>query len=55
MQSLSLAYPIMTAGGLIIVVSVSILFLHETVTARQMLGLLLLILGIVLAAERSIT
>jgi multidrug transporter EmrE-like cation transporter len=53
--NLALAYPIMTAGGLIIVVSVSILFLHETVTARQMLGLLLLILGIALVTERSIT
>jgi small multidrug resistance pump len=53
--NLSIAYPIMMAGGVIIVVSVSILFLHEAVTGRQMLGLLLLILGIVLVAERSIT
>jgi multidrug transporter EmrE-like cation transporter len=52
--NLSVAYPIMMAGGVIIVVSVSILFLQETVTTRQMLGLLLLIPGIVLVADRSI-
>ena len=45
----------MMAGGVVIVVSVSILFLQETVSARQMAGLALLILGIVLVAERSIT
>jgi multidrug transporter EmrE-like cation transporter len=53
--NLSVAYPIMMAGGVIIVVSVSILFLQEAVTARQMFGLVLLILGIVLVAERSTT
>ena len=53
--NLSVAYPIMMAGGVVIVVSVSILFLQETVSARQMAGLALLILGIVLVAERSIT
>ena len=53
--NLSLAYPIMMAGGVIIVVSVSILFLQEDVTTRQMLGLLLLILGIALVADRSVT
>jgi multidrug transporter EmrE-like cation transporter len=52
---LSVAYPIMVAGGVIIVVSVSVLFLQEAVSGRQMLGLLLLILGIVLVAERSVT
>lgn len=53
--NLSVAYPIMMAGGVIIVVSISVLFLREAVTARQMLGLLLLILGIVLVADRSTT
>jgi multidrug transporter EmrE-like cation transporter len=53
--NLSVAYPIMMAGGVVIVVSVSILFLQETVSARQMAGLALLILGIVLVAERSVT
>jgi multidrug transporter EmrE-like cation transporter len=53
--NLSVAYPIMMAGGVIIVVSISLLFLREAVTARQMLGLLLLILGIVLVADRSTT
>jgi multidrug transporter EmrE-like cation transporter len=53
--NLSVAYPIMMAGGVIIVVSVSVLFLQEAVSTRQMTGLLLLILGIVLVAERPIT
>lgn len=51
--NLSVAYPIMMAGGVVIVISVSILFLQEAVTTRQMLGLVLLILGIVLVADRS--
>lgn len=50
--NLSVAYPIMMTGGVAIVVAVSVLFLREAVTARQMLGLLLLLLGIVLVAER---
>lgn len=53
--NLSVAYPIMVAGGIVIVVSVSIWFLQEAVTAVQMVGLLLLILGIVLISQRSFT
>jgi len=53
--NLSVAYPIMMAGGVVIVVSAPILFLQEAVTTRHMLGLLLLILGIVLVADRSLT
>ena len=53
--NLSVAYPIMMAGGVVIVVAVSVLFLRETVAAREMLGLLLLLLGIVLVAERPTT
>lgn len=52
--NLSVAYPIMMAGGVVIVVSTPILFLQEAVTTRQMLGLSLLILGIVLVADRSL-
>lgn len=51
--NLSVAYPIMMAGGVVIIVAASILLLHETLTIRQTLGLLLLIVGIVLVAERS--
>ena len=50
--NLSLAYPIMVAGGIVIVVSVSTLLLRETVTAPQMIGVLLLVLGIVLTTHR---
>ena len=51
--SLSIAYPIMTAGGVVIIVAASVLLLQEALSMRQGLGLLLLILGIVLVAERS--
>jgi multidrug transporter EmrE-like cation transporter len=51
--NLSIAYPIMTAGGVVIIVAVSVLLLQEALTTRQAVGLLLLIAGIVLVAERS--
>lgn len=53
--NLSVAYPIMVAGGIVIVVSVAILVLQEAVTAAQIVGLLLLILGIALIGQRSFT
>ena len=51
--NLSLAYPIMTTGGVVIIVAVSVLLLHEALSTRQAVGLFLLIVGIVLVAERS--
>jgi multidrug transporter EmrE-like cation transporter len=51
--NLSVAYPIMMAGGVVIIVAVSVLLLHEALTIRQAVGLFLLITGIVLVAERS--
>ena len=51
--NLSIAYPIMMAGGVVIIVAVSVLLLQEALTLRQAVGLLLLIVGIVLVAERS--
>jgi multidrug transporter EmrE-like cation transporter len=51
--NLSVAYPIMMAGGVVIIVTVSILLLHEALTIRQTVGLFLLIVGIVLVTERS--
>jgi multidrug transporter EmrE-like cation transporter len=50
---LSVAYPIMVAGGIVIVVSVSTLVLRETVTVVQSIGLVLLVLGIALVGQRS--
>jgi multidrug transporter EmrE-like cation transporter len=50
---LSVAYPIMVAGGIVIVVSVSALFLRESVTMAQSVGLVLLVLGIALVGQRS--
>ena len=43
----------MMAGGVVIIVTVSILLLHEALTIRQTVGLFLLIVGIVLVTERS--
>ena len=51
--NLSLAYPIMVAGGLIIVVSASVLMLREALTLSQMVGLALLVLGIGLIGQRA--
>jgi uncharacterized membrane protein len=45
----------MMAGGVVIIATVSVLLLHEALTMRQGVGLLLLIVGIVLVAERSST
>jgi small multidrug resistance pump len=51
--NLSVAYPIMVAGGIVIVVSASVVFLREPVTPAQAVGLVLLILGIGLIGHRS--
>jgi len=50
--NLSVAYPIMTAGGVLIVVTFSILYLQETVTTLQLAGLSFLVVGIILVAHR---
>ena len=51
--NLSTAYPIMVAGGTVIVVGVSIFALREALTPLQMLGLALLVVGIALVGQRS--
>jgi multidrug transporter EmrE-like cation transporter len=51
--NLSFAYPIMVAGGLIIVVSASVLMLREALTLPQMIGLALLVVGIGLIGGRA--
>jgi multidrug transporter EmrE-like cation transporter len=53
--NLSVAYPVMTAGGILIVVTVSALYLREPITTTQMLGFLFLVLGIGLVTHRSFT
>ena len=50
--NLSVAYPVMTAGGILIVVTASFFFLREPITARQVVGLVLLVAGILLVAQR---
>jgi len=50
--NLSVAYPVMMGGSLFIVVTVSILLLREPVSATQMLGLVLLVLGMTLVTHR---
>jgi len=49
---LSVAYPVMMGGSLLIVVSVSALLLQEQVTATQVIGLALLVLGMTLVIQR---
>ncbi len=53
--SLSVAYPVMVAGGLVVVVLGSALWLRETVTPLQWSGIALLILGIALVTHRTAT
>lgn len=50
--NLSVAYPVMMGGSLFIVVTVSILLLKEPVSATQMIGLVLLVLGMTLVTHR---
>ncbi|MEN8175367.1 MAG: SMR family transporter [Pseudomonadota bacterium] len=51
---LSIAYPVMTAGGIVIVVTVSALFLSETLSSAQLLGLGFMVVGIVLVTRGAI-
>ncbi|RCX32293.1 hypothetical protein [Thioalbus denitrificans] len=50
--NLSVAYPVMMGGSLFIVVTVSILLLREPVSATQVTGLVLLVLGMTLVTHR---
>ncbi|MGA7178218.1 MAG: EamA family transporter [Thiobacillaceae bacterium] len=50
--NLSVAYPVMVAGGLVVVVLGSILWLRETVTPLQWAGIALLVAGIALVTYR---
>lgn len=50
---LSVAYPIMVAGGILIVVAIAAFVLGEAVTPLQGLGLLLLLVGVVLVGQRG--
>lgn len=50
-MNLSLAYPLMTSIGFVIVTIVSILFFKETVTINHFFGLLAVIAGIWLVAQ----
>ncbi len=49
---LSVAYPIMTSGGFLIVVTASTLLLRETVTLPQIGGFVLIIAGVALVASQ---
>ncbi len=51
--NLSTAYPIMVAGGVLIVVSVSVLSLGESLEPLQVIGLVLLVVGIALVGRHG--
>lgn len=50
--NLSVAYPIMTSVGFVFVILVSVLFLKESLTFWQMLGILLIVAGVWLVAAK---
>lgn len=49
--NLSIAYPIMTSLGFLIVILASVLFLKETITMAQILGFVLILAGVWLVAR----
>lgn len=50
-MNLSVAYPIMTALGFLIVVTFSAFYLHETIQLPQIIGLVLIVGGLYLIAQ----
>lgn len=49
---LSVAYPIMTSGGFLIVASASVLLLRESVNVPQIAGFVMIIAGVALVASQ---
>lgn len=49
--NLSIAYPIMTSVGYMIVIAASWLFLHETITWMQIAGFILILSGVWCVAQ----
>jgi multidrug transporter EmrE-like cation transporter len=54
-MNLSVAYPVMMAGGVLIVASASVLYFREPLTVAQVCGILLLMAGILLVTHRVAT
>jgi multidrug transporter EmrE-like cation transporter len=52
-MNLSIAYPVMMAGGVLIVVSVSVVYFRESLTLAQIFGILFLMAGLVLVTHRA--
>jgi multidrug transporter EmrE-like cation transporter len=50
--NLSIAYPFMTVGGVILITLISYLFFKESISPTQMAGISLMILGLVLVAAK---
>ncbi len=48
---LSIAYPIMTSVGFILVIVVSLLYLNETLSLIQIIGIVLILFGVWLVAR----
>jgi multidrug transporter EmrE-like cation transporter len=49
---LSIAYPIMTSAGFLIVVTASSIFFHETLDAVQIAGAVVILIGVGMVASR---
>ncbi len=52
-MNLSIAYPLMTSLGFLIVVTFSIFYLHETVHWIQIVGMFVVIFGLYLVVQTS--
>jgi len=50
-MNLSIAYPIMTSTGFIIVILASYVFFHEQITTLQIIGFILMLLGVWMVAK----
>jgi len=53
-MQLSVAYPIMTSMGFVIVLSFSVWYLHEELLWWQWIGIVMIILGVVLLSQGKI-
>jgi len=50
--NLSIAYPVMTVGGILIITTASFFYLGESITVKQLFGVLLLIVGLILVVQK---
>ncbi len=52
---LSLAYPIMVGGGLLVITLISLMYFKEPIQLKEYAGMVLILIGIVLISQRTAT